>query len=87
MVAMGKGETMSFKDLEAPMARPKKAAKAKAKAERPKTQIGIRSTREWAEWVERAAEFCRTDVAKLIDTALIKYLKAEGFEEPSPPRI
>ena len=78
---------MSSEGLGVTMARPKKVTKAEAKAQRPTKQIGIRSTREWAEWVERAAGFCRTDVAKLIDTALIKYLKAEGFEEPSPPRI
>jgi hypothetical protein len=77
---------MSFEGLETTMAR-SKSTKAKAKAERSMKQIGVRSTREWAEWVERAAAFCRTDVAKLIDTALIKYLKAEGFEEPSPPRV
>jgi hypothetical protein len=36
--------------------------------------------------VNRAAKFCRTDVAKLIDAALIKYLKDGGFDEPPPPR-
>lgn len=50
-------------------------------------QVGIRATFEWAEWLERAAKFCRTDTAKLIDAALIDFLRAKGFEEEAPPRL
>lgn len=50
-------------------------------------QVGIRATEEWAGWLERAAAFCRTDTSKLIDAALVDYLKAKGFDEPAPPRL
>jgi hypothetical protein len=36
--------------------------------------------------VERGADFCRTDVAKLVDAALVEYLKQRGFDEPAPRR-
>lgn len=52
----------------------------------PKT-IGVRSTGEWADWIERGARHCRTDVAKLIDAAVAEYVKARGFDEPPPERI
>jgi hypothetical protein len=63
------------------MARPKKG-----KPRGPRT-IGIRTTGEWADWIERAARFCRTDIAKLIDAAVAEYVKARGFDEPPPERI
>ena len=50
-------------------------------------QVGIRATTEWAAWLERAAAYCRTDMAKMIDAALIDYRKAKGFDEPPPIRI
>ena len=61
----------------------------------PETQTGTRNPRptaltikgrgeEWRAWVERAAAFCRTDAAKLVDAALVDYLKQRGFEEPAP---
>lgn len=80
------------------MARPKakkatskRAAKRPAErpAERPTgakpTALTIRGSLEWRAWVERGADHCRTDVAKLVDAAVIDYLKARGFEE-TPPR-
>ncbi|WP_165073262.1 hypothetical protein [Paludisphaera rhizosphaerae] len=48
--------------------------------------VTLRGTPEWKEWVERGAGHCRTDVAKLIDAALVDYLRAKGFDEPAPPR-
>ncbi len=48
--------------------------------------ITIRGSAEWRAWVDRGAEFCRTDTSKLIDAALIEYLKARGFTEPPPKR-
>jgi hypothetical protein len=53
---------------------------------KPKT-IGIRSTGEWAAWLERFARFRRTDVAKTVDEALARYAKETGFEEEPPERI
>jgi len=46
----------------------------------------IKGRPEWRAWVERAADFCRTDVAKLVDAALVEYLKQRGFDEPAPRR-
>jgi hypothetical protein len=64
-------------------------AKGKAKAAqvnpRP-TALTIKGRPEWRDWVDRGAEFCRTDVAKLVDAALVEYLKQRGFDEPAPKR-
>jgi hypothetical protein len=65
------------------MAKPK----PKAAGENPRpTVMTIKGSTEWREWVERAAKFCRTDVAKLVDAALVEYLKQRGFGEPPPWR-
>ena len=50
------------------------------------TALTIKGRREWRDWVERGADFCRTDVAKLVDAALVDYLKQRGFDEPAPRR-
>jgi hypothetical protein len=64
---------------------------AKSKARPPResprpTALTIKGRREWRDWVERGADFCRTDVAKLVDAALVDYLKQRGFDEPAPKR-
>lgn len=65
------------------MAKPK----AKPTRENPRpTALTIKGRTEWREWVEKGADFCRTDVAKLVDAALVEYLKQRGFEEPAPKR-
>jgi hypothetical protein len=66
--------------------RKKKAnpAVAPAKGFRP---VGLRASVQWAEWLERLAKHCRTDVAKLIDAAVTDYAQARGFLEPPPERI
>jgi hypothetical protein len=56
------------------------------KAAGPKT-IGIRSTPEWADWLDRAVRHCRTDIAKFLDAAAAEYAKSRGFTEPPPERI
>ncbi len=66
------------------VAKPKGRAKGKPRG--PKT-IGVRVTPEWADWIERAAKFCRTDVAKLIDNAVADYVRGRGFSEPPPERV
>jgi hypothetical protein len=68
----------------ATLGRPKKHANKKATG--PKT-IGVRSTPEWADWIDRAARHCRTDVAKLIDASVAEYVKARGFTELPPERV
>lgn len=72
---------MSVGELE--VGRPKKQAKPEPKAK----TIGVRASVEYAEWVERAAKHCRTDVAKLIDAALAEYVRNRGFEESPPDRV
>ena len=67
------------------MSRPKKRPKAAAK--KPPRTVGVRTTAEWAEWLERGAKHCRTDVAKLIDASVADYLKVRGFDETPPERI
>ena len=69
------------------MARPKQKAAAKKAAAKPPRTVGVRTTAEWAAWLERGAKHCRTDVAKLIDAAVADYLKASGFDEVPPERI
>jgi hypothetical protein len=48
--------------------------------------LTIKGRPEWRDWVDRGAEFCRTDAAKLVDAALVEYLKQRGFDEPAPKR-
>jgi hypothetical protein len=48
--------------------------------------ITIKGSPAWKEWVDRGAAYCRTDVAKLVDAALVDYLKARGFDETAPER-
>jgi hypothetical protein len=50
------------------------------------TAMTIKGREEWRMWVERAAKYCRTDVAKLVDAALVEYLKQRGFDETPPLR-
>ena len=64
---------------------PKLNSKTFRETPRP-TALTIKGRPEWRAWVERAADFCRTDVAKLVDGALIAYLKQRGFDEPAPKR-
>jgi hypothetical protein len=64
-------------------------AKSKSKPSRAQvrpTALTIKGRLEWRDWVERGADFCRTDVAKLVDAALVEYLKQRGFDEPAPKR-
>lgn len=42
---------------------------------------------EWIAWVKKGAEFCCTDVSKLVDAALTSYLKAQGYPDPRPKRV
>ena len=62
-------------------------ARSRSSRESPRpTAMTIKGRPEWREWVERGSEFCRTDVAKLVDAALVEYLKQRGFDEPPPRR-
>ena len=68
------------------MARPKKTAAKSSTPGAGPTALTIRGNLDWREWVQRGADHCRTDVAKLVDAALVEYLKARGFEETPPKR-
>lgn len=48
--------------------------------------IAIKGEVAWRDWVERLAEHNRTDVAKLVDAALVLYARETGFGEPAPKR-
>ena len=62
-------------------------AQPKAAREDPRpTALTVKGRPEWRDWVDRGAEFCRTDVAKLVDAALVEYLKQRGFDESAPKR-
>jgi hypothetical protein len=50
------------------------------------TALTVKGNIEWRAWVDRGAEHCRTDTAKLVDAALIEYLRTRGFTEPPPKR-
>jgi hypothetical protein len=67
------------------MGRPKKTRKG----ESPPVirRIAIQGSAEWTEWLDRGAKFCRTDTSKLIDIAVARYLKEQGFPDPAPDRV
>jgi T5orf172 domain len=48
--------------------------------------VTLRGSQEWKTWIEAGAKFCRTDVAKLIDSAVVDYLRARGFTQEAPER-
>jgi hypothetical protein len=50
------------------------------------TVLTIRGTQEWREWLERAANHCRVTSSTLVDIAVAKFVKDQGFEEPPPKR-
>jgi hypothetical protein len=66
------------------MARPK--AKPDDKPSPRTTAFAIKGSAQWREWVDAGAEFCRTDVSKLIDAALVEYLASRGYQAPPPKR-
>ena len=67
------------------MGRPRR--KTSAQAEDLFKVIAIRARSEWIGWLHQAAAHCRTDVSKLLDAAVVEYLKARGFDDPPPPRF
>ncbi|MDR3618236.1 MAG: hypothetical protein P4L85_02725 [Paludisphaera borealis] len=48
--------------------------------------VVIKGGSDWKTWLEGLADHCRTDVAKVIDQALIKYAKDEGYDAEAPRR-
>lgn len=64
------------------VASPKKKPKKKADF----ATINVKASWEWKGWVDALAKHCRTDVAKLIDRALIDLAKKEGYDKEAPQR-
>lgn len=54
----------------------------------PRRQVAvtIKGNEEWKEWLEGAASHCRLTVSALVDLAVTRYVKEEGYETPPPPR-
>jgi hypothetical protein len=50
-------------------------------------RVAVFASEEWIRWVEEGADFCRTDVSKLVDVALAAYLRGQGFPKTPPKRI
>jgi hypothetical protein len=48
--------------------------------------LTIRGTPEWRAWLDRAAKFCRINTSSLVDVAVTKYAREQGFTEPPPDR-
>jgi hypothetical protein len=48
--------------------------------------IGIRSSAEWADWLDELARHYRTTVAGVIDRALTEWTESEGYPKRPPER-
>ena len=63
-----------------------KPAAVKPPAERKAIAVVIKGGPDWKAWLESLADHCRSDVAKVIDKALIGYAKSEGYHQQEPRR-
>jgi predicted transcriptional regulator len=50
------------------------------------TTVAVRASEAWKEWVDQLADYKRLTVADVIDQALVKYARDEGFPEAAPKR-
>jgi hypothetical protein len=50
------------------------------------TVVAIKGNPAWKEWLDRAARHCRLSTSTLIDLAVTRYAREQGFEEPPPER-
>ena len=62
------------------MAKTKGSSDRRAKKVLP-TALTIKGSPEWRDWVAEGADYCRTDTSKLVDAALVHYLKHRGFDK------
>jgi len=65
---------------------PAKPAAMKPQADRKAIAAVIKGGPDWKAWLEGLAAHRRTDVAKVIDQALIEYAKSVGYEPEAPLR-
>jgi hypothetical protein len=65
----------------------RKSGKKRGEAHSANRRIVVQASEEWIAWVEEGADFCRTDVSKLVDIALAQYLRSQGFAKLPPKRV
>lgn len=75
----------------APMAKRKRSQRTAAEGPGPEpsrraTVLTIRGTPEWREWLDRASRHCRMSASTLVDLAVAKFVREQGFSEPPPDR-
>jgi hypothetical protein len=63
----------------------KKAAPAPEPTRRP-VAVTVKGCPEWRTWVEQAASHCRMSVSALVDIAVARYAKEQGFNRKPPER-
>jgi hypothetical protein len=63
-----------------------KAASKKSTGSRRAVAVTLKGSEKWKEWLEGLATHCRSDVAKVIDRALVELAKREGYDAPAPLR-
>lgn len=64
-------------------ATPKPGDQAKPQPSRIRSAVtNIRSSPEWKAWLQSFADHTRKDLADVVDEALLRYARAEGFELP-----
>ena len=68
------------------MTKKKPTSKAKPTAERKTIAVTIKGDPAWKGWLEDLAGYCRDDVAKVIDKALVEYAKMKGYDREAPRR-
>lgn len=51
-----------------------------------RTVLTIKGTDEWRGWLERLGKHLRTPTSTIVDHALVRYAKENGFSEPAPER-
>jgi hypothetical protein len=48
--------------------------------------VTIKGNEEWKAWLEEAAAHCRLSVSALVDLAVARYAKSQGFDRKPPER-
>jgi uncharacterized protein (DUF1778 family) len=66
----------------------KKAAKnmSDTAQERRSVAVTLKGSEEWKDWLEGAAEHCRTTVSAFLDLAAAEYAKVRGYKKEAPKR-
>lgn len=51
-----------------------------------RTVLTIKGTDEWRSWLEELADHLRMPTSTIVDHALVRYAKEQGFAKPAPKR-